>query len=286
MYYNYFKFHTTPLYSLLFCLATNCSSNTRPLSLTESIAIGGTVGIAEVMFPGQLLTYAMNTAIEKKSFVLKESYRGFSANALGQMPITALQKMVQVKGVAWLQSKQETRLTDWQKAGVSFAAGISGALIDTPSNAVQLYLQNAHHAGKPMTRAFRELGSRSLRGFLPNALLKEGPFAVGYQILAPKAKDVLLPYLDDNLAATVLGGAMAGVTTAIVTQPGAVMRNKLQNDLDGSSYKSSWQTAKKIYAEEGVTGFFRGLPQRGTRVAIAVPLYVAYTNLLEDVVKE
>ena len=93
------------------------------------------------------------------------------------MPITALQKVVQVKNSKLLEEFQSKKLSDAQKASVSFTAGVFGALVGTPSNAVQLYLQNPTNTGKSTTQAVRELGFKGLRrGFTPNAIAKEGPF--------------------------------------------------------------------------------------------------------------
>ena len=84
------------VYSSLF------ASSDRTLTLQESIIVGGVVGAAEVAFPGQMLTYAMNRSINRKPFILTESYKGFIPHAVGQMPITAMQKVVQVKGTEYL----------------------------------------------------------------------------------------------------------------------------------------------------------------------------------------
>ena len=74
------------------------------------------------------------------------------------------------------------------------------------------------------------------------------------------------------------------MVTAVITQPGAVLRNTMQTDL-AYKHKTTWATAKNIYTTKGAAGLFAGLPQRGTRVFCAVPLYVAYTGLLEDKLK-
>ena len=269
---------------------TQNSEKHKPLSLRQSIVVGGLVGAAEVTFPGQPLSYAMNLAIKNSAlvksdqlpFVLTNSYQGFATNALGQMPITAVQKGIQAKGTEWIKASQNCELSDLQNAGVSYVAGIGGALIDTPSNAMQLYMQNAANAGKNMRQAFAELGKKSMRGFTANAVLKEGPFAVGYQMLAPKGTKLAEAYVGDNVAATVLGGVTAGVVTAVVTHPGAVIRNKMQGDLEGTAYPTMLKTASKICKEDGPRALFSGLKQRGARIAIAIPLYVAYSNALSE----
>lgn len=277
-------------YGIMFCMmitVSSCASESSRLNLAENIVIGGIVGAAEVAMPGQILTYGMNQAILKNPFILADSYKGFGANALGQMPITAMQKATQSSLTELIEQGQATKLSDTQKMGVSYLSGIAGAMIDTPSNAIQLELQKSCNKGKNSMQVARQLGFKSWRGFGANALMKEGPFAVGYQYLAEKGKQAVEPYLGDNIASVAVGGSIAGVATALVTQPGAVIRNTMQSDLfrDKSLYETTWKTAKHIYREQGVTGLFAGLKARGIRVAIAVPLYVMYTTKLEEFVK-
>ncbi|MCX5923826.1 MAG: hypothetical protein NTZ68_00150 [Candidatus Dependentiae bacterium] len=278
-------------YFMAFCAVTTFGAypsqeKQRPLTLAESTVIGGVVGAAEVALPGQILSYGMNKAIKKEKFVWRDSYKGFAANAVGQMPITAVQKVVQVKGSQYIEVLQGCPLSDGQKVGVSFASGIGGAFIDTPSNAVQLYLQDKSNSGKSTWRAVKELKRQCFRGFASNAFIKEGPFAVGYQFLAPKGTQAALQYVEIPEVATAFGGAAAGVFTAVLTQPGAVLRNKMQNDTAGTTYRATWQTVQKILKEEGWKGLFTGLKQRGTRVAFAVPLYVMYGAALEGQIRK
>lgn len=259
-------------------------SAVRSLSLAESIAVGGVVGAAEVALPGQIFSYGMNQAIKGKKFVWADAYKGGMVNMVSQAPITAVQKVVQVKGSRAIELAQGDELSDAEKVGVSYVAGVAGAVIDTPSNAVQLCMQNEAHGKKTMMQAMCHLKEKCYRGFVANAFLKEGLFAVGYQTLAPKSQEIAKSYVGDNMAATALGGAVAGVVTAVATQPGAVIRNKMQNDPFATT--STMQTVKNIFAAQGMTGFFSGLKQRGARVAIAVPLYVAYGTMLENWIKK
>ncbi len=263
---------------------TESKSLSRPLTSLEKTGIGGVVGAAEVVLPGQLLSYLMNCKIKGEKFVAALAYNGCAVNALAQMPITAVQMGTQSVLSNGLKSRQNCELSESQKLAVSYSAGVCGALIDTPSNAVQLYLQNAANAGKNSWQAMKALGKNCYKGFMPNALLKEGPFAVGYQILGTQGKNLVAPYVGDNMSAVALGGAGAGVLTAIVTQPGAVIRNRMQ--ANPNLYPTLRSSVANICKQEGVKALWKGLVPRGTRVAIAVPLYVAYTQKLEDMVRK
>jgi hypothetical protein len=60
----------------------------------------------------------------------------------------------------------------------------------------------------------------------------------------------------------------------------------MQSDPHATVYTTARQTVQKIYEQDGVKGFFRGLPQRGTRVAFAVPLLVMYSNALKKCIQD
>lgn len=262
------------------------ASEKRPLSLSESIVIGGVVGCLEVAFPGQILTYAMNQKIDGKHFIVSNSYKGFAAHAGGQMPITAMQKVVQVKGSNLIEKWQDRPLSIKQKMAISCCAGIAGAVIDTPCNAIQLFLQKEAHAGRNIRHAYKELGFKGcFKGFTANALLKEAPFAIAYQTSAPYAIDIAQECIGENLLTQAVAGSCVGVVTAVLTQPGAVIRNRMSNDPQDLLYTSTLQTVQKIYKEEGAQAFFKGLSARGPRVGIAIPLYVMYGAGMESCIR-
>ena len=148
-------------------------------------------------------------------------------------------------------------------------------------------LRKHENKGKSFAQACKELGFKGCaRGFTANAALKEGPFVVGYQILAPQGKAFMRQYIDNEQIAATFGSVGAGLFTAVVTQPGAVIRGKMQSDPCGKVYTSTLQTAQKICQQEGAAGLLNGLKQRGARVAIAIPLYVAYGNAMEEWMKK
>ncbi len=269
-------------------ISTSCNSEqNKKLTLAESIVIGGVVGAAEVSFPGQILQYFMNMKIQNRPFYIQDCYKGFFAHAAGQMPIVALQKVVQVEGLKCIENTQQSALSSKQKAGVSFFAGCAGSLIDTPSNAVQLYLQNNTEKHINTVQALKKLGKKSFSGFFANSMLKEGPFVVGYQFLAPSATQIVQKHIDNKKIATTVGGVMAGVLTAVATQPGAVIRNYMQaRALTFKDSQSTKDAMRSIFSKKGLQGFFVGLQQRGARVAIAIPMYTVYGQALESYMKE
>jgi Mitochondrial carrier protein len=274
---------------IIYCMVAGSllASKDRSLTLPESIVAGGLGGFVEVTVSGQPLTYWMNQKIKNKPFVLKHSYQGFAAHAGGVMPITATYKAVQAQGSQFLKARQDEPLTQGQNVGVSCTAGLSAALFDTPSNAVQIFLQKEENKGKSTMQACKELRFAGLgRGYGANAILKEGPFAVGLQVLVPIMNTKMQKYVENKTSAQALGAAAAGVMTAVVTQPGAVVRNTMQADYTRATYTSTVQTVQKICKEQGPQALLKGVSQRGARIAIAMPLFTFYNEAAEKFIKE
>jgi len=283
-------------YLILVCLLSYAATflcgeyRERPLSAAEGFAVGAAVAGAEVVLPGQIFLYGMNCAINKKTFVPSHCYRGFSAHIGSMIPVGAVQKMVLTAGAEEIEGRQGRPLSWLQKASVAYMAGVAGSVIDTPLNAVQLGLQDEAFAGKKSRDEMRFLGRNMARGWVPNAFMKEGPFVVGYGMLAAEGDRFMHNYTDDARVAKVVGGVGAGVVTAMLTQPGACLRTRMQNDLFNSKcsapYKTTMQTAREIIKADGFTGLWGGWKQRSLRMVFAVPLYATYTSFLENKVRE
>src|SRR5271170_3127209 len=79
--------------------------------IVKDIIKGSLMGFAEVAFPGQILSYGMNRAIDGKPFRVTQSYRGFWPHALGEMPITVIQTVAR--------SQAERALRAYEHAGPS-----------------------------------------------------------------------------------------------------------------------------------------------------------------------
>jgi hypothetical protein len=257
----------------------------RPLTFVESAAAGGLAGAGEVFFPGHILSALMNKIIANQPVVWHQLHKGGFTNAAAQFPITAVVNTVSVKGSQAVESWQRNQLAQWQQVAMALVSGVAGGVVDTVSNGIQLYQQKEGNERKNALHAYRELSGKRLRGFSPNSF-KEAKFALAWLMGAQKGEELAKEYVDNPKYAKYLGGAGVGVITAVATHPWAVLRNKMQGDLSKMMYPTTLQTAQKIYKQEGVSGFFRGLPPRGLRVVIAVPLYAKYKEILEKKIKE
>jgi solute carrier family 25 (mitochondrial aspartate/glutamate transporter), member 12/13 len=134
----------------------------------------------------------------------------------------------------------------------------------------------------PPSQSFREivrdLGFPGLyRGALA-CLLRDIPFSAIYFPVYALCKNHLANFHDDgtgivpkaaSLSDLLLAGTLAGVPAALLTTPCDVIRLRLQAvpRPGDASYGGIRDCATKIYATEGLAGFFRGAAARVTRIA-------------------
>lgn len=242
-------------------------------TLGQNIVIGSLTGVTEVAVSGQVLTYMANQIIDKKALSKNpmDYYRGSLVNAAGMAPITAIQKVGNTYGQASIRSWQGQELSDMQKTGVAFLAGAASALAATPSESIPVYMQQPENMGISTMQATKNLGLKSLRGFWPTAG-RDGFFTVGYLELAHIVQEKSQAICGESAVVKVGSGIGAGLVTAVVTHPCAVIKTKLQKDPHSKVYKNSLDVMRRVYAEDGLRGFTKGLSARGTRVTIAIPL--------------
>lgn len=66
-----------------------------------------------------------------------------------------------------------------------------------------------------------------------------------------------------NVVVNLASGVVAGSAATAITQPFDLMKTRMQ--LDPSTYRNTWHTARHIFAEAGWRGFFDGLSLRLAR---------------------
>lgn len=268
------------------CIASSmhmhCSTESKKtLNFIQNVAVGSAVGMAEVAFPGQPLSYMANMVVQKKPIELMHSYKGGFANGIGIAPITAIQKVTNAQTTQWIKTAQGANLSDVQKVGVGFGAGVAGAFAATPQEAVSLYQQN-HNTNA--SQAAKNLKWSAWRGFTPTAT-RDGLFCAGYQAVEPIMQNMAKSAMGDNKLASVTGSISAGVVTAVASQPFSVVKTLMQGDQHKTQYTTTLDTASQVYSRDGVQGLFKGGIARGTRVAIAIPLYAMYTKQFTHIVQ-
>ena len=75
-------------------------------------------------------------------------------------------------------------------------------------------------------------------------------------------------------------GVVAGGITAVVSHPFDTISTLMQSDYNKRLTSTMRQTVMKLYQEEGMYGFFKGVTPRGIRVVLAIPLMNKVKNYL------
>jgi len=166
--------------------------------------------------------------------------------------------------------------------GAASLAGVASCAVVTPAEVIMVTQQTT---GKPILKACRELvrtsGFQSLfRGNAPTAF-REAAWTCGFFGITPIVKRALQ---DDSkfcrrneVAATALASIISGQMAATVSQPADVIASLMKADtgIDGArdgarKYANVTAACRCLYAESGVSGFFRGLASRSLRCCGAV----------------
>ena len=258
------------------------STDPKPLTFLQSMAVGAAVGMGEVAFPGQPLSYIANRVMLGKPIEAQHAYKGGVANAAGIAPITAIQMGVNTQATRALTDAQEADLSTVQKLGIGFAAGATGAVVATPQESIPLYQQNYSVTA---AQAARALKGAAWRGLAPTAM-RDGIFCAGYQAAEPAMQTAARATLGDTPTAALAGSIAAGVATAVASQPFHVAKTLMQADPTRKHHTTTIGTAKYIVAQIGIHGLFKGGIARGTRVAVAVPLYAYYKDKLKKLIQQ
>ena len=111
------------------------------------------------------------------------------------------------------------------------------------------------------------------RGFIGCAI-REALWTCGYLSIPPVVRRTLMESYPDtfttNDKARVPAALIGGLFACYMTQWADTIKTCMQGDIERSTYGTFTQTAKSIYAESGITGFYRGATFRYGRMACAV----------------
>ena len=214
----------------------------------------------------QPLTYTKNCIQQKVkvSFDPRIMYRGTPASMLADGTLIGaqfwvcgfLQKLI-VKG-------NPRDLTFAEEVGSAYLAGFASGV---PCTILELTMIQQQRFGGTLPGTLRRLYERNglsglFRGFIP-ASQREAFFAVGYLGLSPRVERVC-DSLDMSPTAGVAAGSIAsGVLCAALTHPFDTCKSIIQGDLECGGLSA---TARSLYAENGLQGFFRGYPARAAMI--------------------
>ncbi|TFJ88619.1 hypothetical protein NSK_000188 [Nannochloropsis salina CCMP1776] len=168
-------------------------------------------------------------------------------------------------------SENEQALARQKQLYSLFAGGFAGAVassITCPIEVVKTQLQSSRVGGgsNPFRVAREILAADGFKGFfrgLPPTLVGIIPARATYFWAYSTSKQALMPSLGDSTLTHILSGIAAGVTGNTITNPIWMVKTRMQLMADGAvgqmAYTSYRNAITRIYREEGLKGFWKGL---------------------------
>ncbi len=240
-------------------------------SFLKDIVVGSLTGISEVTV-NQPLVGIKNALQQSQSIEPKRLYRGYFVNALSMAPITAIQISANSIFQKLLSNDKDLSIKD--KILSAFLAGAISSLVSSPSELIMIKQQNyGKNFCQTLKNLLKEKKIKSLtKGIVPTAF-RDGGFSTGYLALSQITSKELEKVIGHQNE--LLGGILAGILSAIVTQPFDTIKTQMQ------AHDQNLTTTLRFY-QDGFKSLFKGLIPRTTRVMMAIPLMSILSNKLSN----
>lgn len=190
---------------------------------------------------------------------LRALYRGFWTNTASYAPTVAMQTAAH----GLTKDKLNPEIS-------AITAGLFSALITAPTESIVIHQQNTGLSAKEVaSKLIKENAYKKIfRGLTPT-MLREAAFAGGYLAFVKRAKEILKEHgITNSIELTLFAGIPVGLATAVLTQPADTIKTIMQGNYKNNS--TFRQEIQKLFEENGVKGFFRGLSTRAAIVAISI----------------
>eukprot|EP00750_Incisomonas_marina_P017420 INCI20350.1.p1 GENE.INCI20350.1~~INCI20350.1.p1 ORF type:complete len:298 (-),score=42.14 INCI20350.1:99-920(-) len=247
------------------------------LSDFENSQVGLLCGVLEVSLL-QSLNYFKNARQQGLPLTLdpRVLYRGYTAAVINMGGCTMVQVAVMGRVKKILLGDQTDgegprTLTNSQQFGAGFFAGVTSAAVGGP---VELAMIQQQRTGNSLIATVGSLiGPNIARGMLPTAI-REGLWSMGYLSVPP----VIGSYLRSSMPETFDSDDKARVPASFLgaglvcygSHPFDTAKTCMQGDIEQRKFKSMRATFATLYKESGIGGFYRGVPWRFLRQAIAI----------------
>lgn len=271
--------------SLLHPELIESSSSTRhksKLTMIQSVVIGSMAGAMEVLVNHPL--WSIKTRSQRGvAFTLNPSllYRGILPNAASMIPITALQVGLN-HGFQNIFFKDSTTLSDYQRIASAFVAGAGSSAVSCPTEMLMTYQgQIGGSAFATAKHLVKQNGWHCLFTGLTATAIRDSMFTTFFLAATPILKAKLQPYCKNDYAASLAAGIAAGVGATLASQ-GVDTLKTIQQAAPLQQPIGLKETTKKLYATQGIYGFFRGGVPRGARVISAITIMGLVSEKMGD----
>lgn len=254
--------------------------NEKKPSTIENYMIGALTGLVEVLVTNPF--FVIKTKMQqKKPWILTPSayYNGAMANALGFMPITAIQVGTK-KGIESKIFNNQPNYT--QQMGTAFIAGVLSSCISCPVEMIMI-LQNEHpktSLPKLLNWQFKTQGLSSFFVGQFATSLREGGFSICFLAAPPVIKSKLKSYGLDDASSSILSGVSSGIIATVITQPVDSIKTQQQSMVN--SKLGFFKTARNM----NISTLFKGSIARGSSLILSITLMDWVKGQLENLCEE
>lgn len=244
------------------------------LNEVENASVGAAVGTIEVLCL-QSLNYCKNMMQQGQPISLdpRKMYRGVGANCVNMGSCTMIQFAVGGSLKNMVLGEQPTRQL---KAHEEMLCGISAGVISAPvGSPLELIMIQQQRKGGNTLETMKSIASPNtvMRGFA-GAAVREGLWTCGYLSIPPIVRRNLMEMypetFDTEAKARVPASLLGGLFACYLTQPADTVKTCMQGDIERKTFGSFTETAKVLYKESGIPGFYRGATFRYGRMVCAV----------------
>lgn len=242
------------------------------LTDAQNAQVGLLLGVLEVSLL-QPLNYFKNATQQGLGLTLNPRvlYRGYTSAVLNMGGCTMVQVGVMGRVKKMLLGDDDRELRAVEQFAGGFTAGVTSAVVGGP---LELIMIQQQRKGLSLFATTQELlGPTMVRGIVPTAI-REGLWSMGYLAVPPVIGGVLREKFpttfDSQEKARVPASFLGAFIVCYASHPFDTAKTCMQGDIEQKKFKSMTKTFGTLYKESGIGGFYRGVPWRFLRQAIAI----------------
>jgi len=241
----------------------------------ENATVGAVAGAIEVAVL-QPLNYFKNMVqqgvpIQKSPLIW---YRGVFSNVTNMGSCTMIQFSIGGAAKKSILGTESRSLYAYEEMGAGVFAGVLSAFVGSPLELVMIQQQRKGGSTGSTIKSIANPATIG-RGFV-GAAVREGLWTCGYLSIPPIVRRQLREHypekFDSDAKARVPASLSGALFACYLTHPFDTMKTCMQGDIEKIKFKSLSHTARTVYGESGVPGFYRGATFRYGRMCIAVGL--------------
>lgn len=199
-------------------------------------------------------------------------YRGVGANIINMGSCTMIQFSVGGAAKKAIIGSENRSLEAYEEMGAGIFAGVMSAFLGSPLELIMI--QQQRKGGSTMNTIGNIANPATIgRGFVGTAV-REGLWTCGYLSIPPiirrQLRDSFPDTFDSDAKARVPASLLGGLFGCYMTHPFDTIKTCMQGDIENQKFKGLVHTARIVYGENGITGFYRGALFRYSRMVIAV----------------